>query len=111
MITKPLTVNVTISPDLDVEGTGAVQLYSETNDVIAALEDDETAKEVIDLLNFALEAKERTKIRQRTLAANQGPEKAIESTIKNFMKVRESVKKPVTYDEAKKLVMASLGLS
>lgn len=57
---------------------------------------------------YANDLNERNKIRQSLVAAAEGPEKAIEKAIKDFMAARQAAGKPVTEEVARTKVMAMM---
>lgn len=119
MTTKPLSVDVTIKGvdgvDKVFTGEGSVELFSTVEDILEAIEvksengEESGLSEILKLINFGLEAKERTSIRQKTLAKNAGPENSINKAVTQVMKAREAMGKPINETEARKLVMSMMG--
>lgn len=119
MITKPLSVNVNIKGVDGVEkeftGEGSVELFSTMEDILEAIEvksengEESGLSEILKLINFGLEAKERTSIRQKTLAKNAGPENSINKAVAQVMKALEAMGKPISEADARKRVMTMMG--
>lgn len=105
MFTKQLDVDVRVKDlqngqDKVYTGKGTVNLFNEANDILSQIEDPESLDEIFGLLNFAVEAKERAKIRAKVLMDVSGPEKAFEKQVKALMANREAIGKPITLEAA-----------
>lgn len=111
MTVKQLEVSVKIGETAEpFIGKGQVELFETSNDVLNAMQDAEKAAELIDLINFAIEQKERSSIRQKVVQENGAEERAFESAVKNLMSNREKLKKPVTREVAEQLIRTALGM-
>lgn len=107
MQNKPLKVTVKIG-DKEIEGDGQVELYTTLEDLMPELESAESITEILAHLNFSLEAKERNKIRARVIAANSGPDRAIDSSAKQLVKAYAAMGKTISEDDARKKVLAMM---
>src|SRR5579862_2434327 len=109
MTTKQLEVEINVG-DKKFVGTGSVELFSTIDDILEKVEEkDEDGKssgldELLKWINASLEAKERTSIRNKTLAQNAGPENSINRAITQLMKAREAAGKPISEEKAREMV-------
>lgn len=62
--------------------------------------------ELLDAATYAYDLSRRATIRQSLVTAMEGPEKAIEKTIKDMMAMRAAAGKPISEDVARQKVMA-----
>lgn len=77
-----------------------------TDDVLKLLADEKTAKQVISDWHYGQDLRAKAEVRNSILTEVAGPEKAFEKAVKDFMKLREANGKPVTEEQAKKIVKA-----
>ena len=68
----------------------------EVEDIIAALQDPERAKEIVAAVTYGMDLKVRAKIRAQLEAEVAGPDKAIEKTLKALIDARKASGKAVT---------------
>lgn len=99
----------TVSVDVTVNGKTfsrpfTKSVYETADDVLNALQDPKSMSTVIDFLNYATDLKGRAPIRQAILNTDAANEMAMEKSVKEFIKLRASVGKPVTEDQARKMV-------
>lgn len=114
MTVKSLEVKVQVG-EKEFVGNGEVELFSTVDDILQAIEEKNDEGENVGLedilkhINFSLEAKMRTSIRQKTLAQNAGPENSINRAVTQLMKAREAVGKPISEEKARELVNSMMG--
>lgn len=68
------------------------------------LQNPETAKQMISDWWYGQDLRAKAAVRQTILATVAGPEKAFDKAVKDFMKMREAMGKPITEDQAKRIV-------
>jgi hypothetical protein len=74
------------------------------DDLLTLLQDPKTAKEAIDNWNYAENLNARAPVRTAILANEAAAASAEEKQIKDLIKVRAAAGKPVTEDQARKLI-------
>jgi|ERR1035441_4258903 hypothetical protein len=77
-----------------------------TDDILKLLSDEKSAKSVINDWFYGMDLHAKADIRNAILAEQAGPEKAFEKSVKDFMKLREANGKPVTEENARRIVQA-----
>ena|ERR1017187_7068239 len=77
-----------------------------TDDILKLLSDEKSAKSVINDWHYGQDLREKASVRNAILAEQAGPEKAFEKSVKDFMKLREANGKPVTEENARRIVQA-----
>ena len=75
-----------------------------TDDILKLLSDEKSAKSVINDWHYGQDLREKATVRNAILAEQAGPEKAFEKSVKDFMKLREANGKPVSEEQARKIV-------
>lgn len=80
--------------------------YENIEDILSAFQatDDKGKNKLIDCLNYGWDLKVRASIRNDMVSADAGPERSFESTVKQTMKARAAIGKPVTEERARELV-------
>jgi hypothetical protein len=73
-------------------------------DILELLQDPKTAKEAIDNWNYAENLNARAPVRAAILANEAAAASAEEKQIKDLIKVRAAAGKPITEDQARKLI-------
>ncbi len=81
-------------------------IFETVDDVLSALQNADSAKDTISLLNYAKDLKLRAIVRATILTENEGPGKAIDRLVKDILKMRAAVGKPVTEEVARKMASA-----
>ena len=79
-------------------------IYETTDDVLGSLQEPKKAREVIDFINSALDLSLRAPVRAAILANEASQANTEEKQVKDIMKSRAMAGKPVTEDQARKLV-------
>lgn len=79
-------------------------IYENAEDILALLSDEKTAAKAIADLNYGSDLKAKANVRNSILSEQAGPDKAFEKSVKDFMKLREAVGKPVSEEKARELV-------
>ena len=111
MITKTGTVEVKFGEEPNVKTFSqgySFSAYETADDVLAALQNEAGVTELIDRLNKQIEATQRVNARNKINAEQAAPEKAFEKQVKAFMKARELNGKPVSEEQARKVVQLML---
>lgn len=67
-------------------------------------------KEVLDALNYGVNLKARVVVRNEIQARLEGPDKAINKQVADFIKARAAVGKPVTEEQARKFVLMMMDM-
>jgi hypothetical protein len=75
-----------------------------TDDILSLLQDEKSAKQLISDWNYGQDLRAKAEVRNAILAEVAGPEKAFERSVKDFMKLREANGKPVSEEQARKIV-------
>src|ERR1041385_8557097 len=80
-----------------------------TDDILTLLQDSKTAEQLISDWYYGQDLRAKSAVRQEILAA-QPPslDKAFEAQVKSFIKVRAANGKPVTEEQARKVVKAMM---
>jgi hypothetical protein len=81
-----------------------VKTSVKSDDILALLEDEKTAKQMISDWHYGSDLRAKAEVRNAILAEVAGPEKAFEKAVKDFQKLREAVGKPVSEEQARKIV-------
>ena len=76
------------------------------DDLLKLLSNSETAQKCIDNWHYGMDLRQKSTISNAIRSAEAGPEKSFEKNVKEFMKLREISGKPVTEEQAKKIVKA-----
>ena len=74
------------------------------DDVLGLLNDPKTLAELLGDVNYARNLGARSKVRQAIMSTEAGPDKAIEKAIKDMVKARAAVGKPITEEQAKQML-------
>ena len=74
------------------------------DDLLTLLQDEKSAKQVISDWFYGQDLRAKAKVRNEILAQNAGPEKAFEKAVKDFMKLRDAMGKPVSEEKARDIV-------
>lgn len=74
------------------------------DDLLGLLQDEKQAKQVISDWHYGQDLRAKAAVRNAILSENAGPEKAFEKSVKDFMKLRESLGKPISEDKAREIV-------
>lgn len=106
MNTKENTVTVSVG---DKEFSKAYQQIDKSTvtvaDMLKMLQGDEKAtKQVISDWHYGNDLRAKAEVRASILAEVAGPEKSFEKSVKDFMKLRETMGKPVSEEQARKIV-------
>lgn len=99
------TVTVSIG-DKEFSKGYTKKIYETADDVLGELQDEKALKTVIDNLNYATDLKLRAKVRADILSESAGPEKAVDKMVKDMVKMRAAVGKPITEEQARKIILA-----
>jgi CRISPR/Cas system CMR-associated protein Cmr1 (group 7 of RAMP superfamily) len=83
------------------------QVLDTTADLLAEIEKD--GPQAVKFYNQAWDTENRNAIRAKVLK-RQEREVTIEKAIKNLQDMRENIKKPVTYQQARKMIEAQMAL-
>ena len=78
--------------------------YETVNELLALMEKPETLKALLRDFNYGQDLKAKAEVRNKILNEQAGPEKSFEKNVKEFMKLREVMGKPVTEERARELV-------
>jgi len=104
MRTETGTVEVTVG-NQKFTGPLTKQVFETTDDVLQFLQKPETAKEVIDHINYSIDLGERAKVRAQVLARPEVANFAtLEKQVKDLMKTRAANGKPITEEQARKML-------
>ena len=79
-------------------------VYENRTDVLEAAQDDKSLRTLIDHANYSIDLTERAKIRQLILNNEAATAASEEKSIKDLMKVRAAAGKPVTEDQARRII-------
>jgi len=79
-------------------------VFQSREDVLEALQTDKGLVELLDHVNYSIDLTERAKVRQAILANEASSAASEEKSIKDLMKVRAAAGKPVTEDQARKII-------
>lgn len=79
--------------------------FETLDDILAAVGTPEGLKELIENANYAINLKARAPVRQTLAAKVAGPDKAIEKAIKDMVKARAAMGKPITEEAARALLV------
>ena len=79
-------------------------------DILQLMSTEPGLKDVITNISYASNLRARAKVRQTLLSQEGGPEKAFEAMVKQIVKQRAAVGKPIDEAKAKELAKAALGL-
>lgn len=76
-----------------------------TDDLLNLLQGDEKAtKQVLSDYLYGFDLRRKAEVRNAILSEAAGPEKAFEKAVKDFMKLRETMGKPITEEKAREIV-------
>ena len=104
-------VSVTVGEKEFVKSYQQVVKASVTvDDILALLQDEKTAKQLINDWHYGADLKAKSEVRNSILNEQAGPEKSIEKLSKDIFKMRAANGKPVTEEKAKELAKAFLEL-
>lgn len=76
------------------------------DDMLKLLSDEKLAQGVINDWHYGQDLKAKSEVRNAILAEVAGPEKSLEKLIKDFMKAREAVGKPISEERARVIMKA-----
>lgn len=79
-------------------------------DMLALLQDEKKAADVIRDYNYGSDLKIKAQVRNALINESAGPDKALEQMIKQIVKQRAAVGKAVTEEQAKAIAKQILGL-
>lgn len=97
---KNLIAKTESNPDGEVTGKYTKKVYESVDDILAELQNEATAKEVLANVNYAVDLKLRAAVRLQIISSNEGPDKAIEKTAKDLVKMFTAMGKTITLEAA-----------
>jgi len=107
MKTEETLVTVTIG-DKEFSKSYMKKTYETEEELLSLMEKPETLKELLRDFNYGQDLKAKSEIRNKILAEQAGPEKAFEKSVRDFIKLREAMGKPVTEERAREIVKMTM---
>jgi hypothetical protein len=88
-------------------------VFESREDVLDSISTDKGLQDILGHINYSIDLEERGKVRQQILNGPAAAAQAEEKSIKELMKVRAEAGKPVTADQARKIIefMKTMDLS
>ena len=105
---KTETGTVSVKFDSKPEGITRAVSYSQLetqDDCLNMLQTPEGLKSLIAAANYGFNLKARSAVRQAILETEGGPDKAIDKMVKDLIKARQVVGKPITEGAAREMVL------
>lgn len=106
-------VNITGADGKSTEFTKPVTFpeLENVDDVLSFMQkSDESAKELIAAANYGFNLKARSKVTQTIKQENAGPEASINKMVKDMVKARATLGRPISEEDARKTVLTMLGI-
>ena len=104
-------VNMTGSDGKSVEYTKPVSFpeLETADDVLTFVSDESKLKDLIAAANYGFNLKARAKVSQQIKSENAGPENSINKMVKDMVKARTVLGRPISEEDARKVVLSMLG--
>ena len=85
-------------------------VFETREDILDSVTTDKGLGDILGHINYSIDLEARGKVRQAILAGPAAAAQAEEKSIKDFMKMRQEAGKPVTPDQARKLLEVMKGM-